>query len=84
MQHQLKSDDFPIGKKIFARYTDEWNDLQINFIPMYVVDESENLYIGTKNDLVGTHKGYFQLQFLTGGNQLKTSNLSNIYLSKKD
>lgn len=81
---QFKIDDFPIGKKIFARYSDEWNDLQINFIPMYVVEDQNSLYIGTKNDLVGTFKGYYQLEDLTGKPQLNANNLSNVYTKKKD
>ena len=81
---QFKSDNFPIGKKIYARYADDYNDLQINFIPMYVVEDEENLYIGTKNDMVGTQKGYFSLHSLIGKDQLNSKYLSNIYTSKKD
>lgn len=79
-----KTNQFPIGKKIFARYADEYNDLQINFIPSYLVNEGDSLYIGTKNDLVGTFKGYFNLEFLTGKQQINSKYLSNIYLKKKD
>ena len=79
-----KIDDFPIGKKVFARYTDEYNDLQINFIPTYVVSEDNSLYIGTKNGIVGTSKGYYELVSLTGKPNLNTKYLSNIYLKKKD
>jgi len=78
MQHS-KTNQFPIGKKIFARYSDEYNDLQINFIPVYLVEEDGNLYIGTKNDMVGCHKGYFPLHSLIGTNQLNAKYLSNIY-----
>lgn len=81
---QFKIEDFPIGKKMFARYSDEWNDLQINFIPMYVVEDKNSLYIGTKNDLVGTFKGYYKLEDLTGKPQLNVNNLSNVYTKKKD
>lgn len=81
---QCKIDDLPIGRKIFARYTDEYSDIQINFIPTYVVEENNSLYIGTKNSMVGTPKGYFQLQELTGRDQLNAKFLSNIYLKKKD
>jgi hypothetical protein len=80
---QSKSKNFPIGKKVFARYTDEYNDLQINFIPIYLVEDGEDLYIGTKNDMVGCHKGYFPLHSLIGTNQLNAKYLSNIY-KKKD
>ena len=80
---QSKSKNFPIGKKVFARYTDEYNDLQINFIPIYLVEEGEDLYIGTKNYMVGCHKGYFPLHSLIGTNQLNAKYLSNIY-KKKD
>lgn len=81
---QCKIEDFPIGRKIFARYNDEYNDLQINFIPIYVVQEENYLYIGTKNNMVGTFKGYFDLEQLTGKPQLNTKYLSNIYLKNKD
>jgi hypothetical protein len=80
---QSKSKNFPIGKKIFARYADDYNDLQINFIPIYLVEDGESLYIGTKNDMVGTSKGYFPLHSLIGTNQLNAKYLSNIY-KKKD
>lgn len=79
-----KIEDFPIGRKIFARYNDDYNDLQINFIPAYVVSEDNSLYIGTKNNMVGTSKGYHQLEGLTGGQQINSKYLSNIYLKKKD
>jgi len=81
---QKKSDSFPIGKKIFAKYNDEFADTQINFIPTYLVEEGENLYIGTKNDMVGTPKGYFPMVLLTGMNQLDAKFLSNIFIKKKD
>lgn len=81
---QFKIKDFPIGKKIFARYADEYNDLQINFIPMYVVNENETIFIGTKNNMVGTSKGYYQLDELTGKNQINANYLSNIHIKKKD
>jgi hypothetical protein len=77
-----RTKQFPIGKKIFARYVDEYNDLQINFIPTYLVEDGESLYIGTKNDMVGSHKGYHPLNLLIGSNQLNAKNLSNIYLKK--
>ena len=79
-----KTNSFPIGKKIFARYNDEFTDTQINFIPVYLVEDDGNLYIGTKNDMVGTLKGYFPLSALTGTNQLNVKYLSNIYTKKKD
>ena len=78
-----KIDDFPIGKKIFARYSDDYNDLFINFIPIYLVEDKKNLYIGTKNDMVGTSKGFFPLHSLIGTNQINANHLSNIY-KKKD
>jgi hypothetical protein len=81
---QFKTDDFPIGKKIFARYSDDYNDLQVNFIPNYVVIENNSLYIGTKNNMVGTSKGYHPLEFLTGGIQLNAKYLSNIHIKRKD
>ncbi len=79
-----KINNFPIGKKIFARYNDDFTDTQINFIPIYLVEDGGNLYIGTKNDMVGTLKGYFPLSSLTGTNQLNVKHLSNIYTKKKD
>lgn len=81
---QFKKTDFPIGKKIFARYNDEYNDLQINFIPTYVLDEGGQIIIGTKNNMVGTFKGYFSLEDLTGKNQINANYLSNVYTKKKD
>jgi hypothetical protein len=78
------SKEFPIGKKIFAKYTDEFTDTHINFIPAYLVEEGENLYIGTKNDMIGTQKGYFPLNTLTGTDQLNAKYLSNIFIKKKD
>lgn len=81
MQHS-KSKDFPIGKKMFARYTDDHNDIQINFIPVYVVEDEKSLYIGTKNNMIGTPKGYFTLESLTGSIQINAKFLSNIYLKK--
>ena len=79
-----KTNNFPIGKKIFARYNDEYNDLQINFIPTYVLEDSDSILIGTKNNMVGTEKGYFDLQLLTGKEQLNSKYLSNIHIKKKD
>ena len=84
MQTQFKKTDFPIGKKIFARYIDEYNDLQINFLPTYLLEEDGNILIGTKNNLVGTAKGYFDLSLLTTKPQINSRNLSNIHISKKD
>lgn len=81
---QFKKTDFPIGKKIFARYNDEYNDLQINFIPTYVLDGDGQIIIGTKNNMVGTFKGYFSLEDLTGKNQINANYLSNVYTKKKD
>lgn len=80
---QCKIEDFPIGKKIFARYSDEFNDLQINFIPIYILEEKNDVLIGTKNNMVGTEKGYFNLFDLTGTEQISAKFLSNIYLKKK-
>ena len=42
------SKEFPIGKKIFAKYTDEFTETNINFIPAYIVQEGENLYTLTE------------------------------------
>lgn len=81
---QFKIDDFPLGKKVFARYCDEYNDVQINFIPTYVLNEDGKLFIGTKNNLVGTFKGYFPLSALTGKNELNAVYLSNIYTKRRD
>jgi hypothetical protein len=47
------------------------------------VEDGEDLYIGTKNDMVGTLKGYFPLHSLIGKNQINAKYLSNIY-KKKD
>ena len=80
---QFKKTDFPIGKKIFARYNDEFTDTQVNFIPVYVLDDDGNILIGTKNNMIGTEKGYFDLIALTGKEQLNAKYLSNIYLKKK-
>ena len=82
MDHS-KSKNFSIGKKTFARYSDDYNDLQINFIPIYLVEDNGDLYIGTKNDMIGTSKGYFSLHSLIGTNQINAKYLSNIY-KKKD
>lgn len=79
-----KIKDFPLGKKIFARYLDEYNDMQINFIPVYVLQDNDQKIIGTKNNMVGTEKGYFELIQLTGKNELSSKNLSNIYIRNKD
>lgn len=84
IMRQSRIDNYPIGKKIFARYNDDITDTQINFIPVYLVEDNGNLYIGTKNDMVGTQKGYFPLTSLTGTTQLNTKYLSNIYTKKKD
>lgn len=81
---QFKSKDYIIGRKTFARYNDEYSDSQINFIPTYVLDEDGELFIGTKNDMVGTEKGYFELVQLTGKQQINAKYLSNIYIKKKD
>lgn len=79
-----KSKDFVIGRKTFARYNDEYNDAQINFIPTYIIDDGGEIFIGTKNDMVGTEKGYFELIELTGKKQINAKYLSNIYIKKKD
>ena len=81
---QSKTKDLIIGQKTFARYNDDYNDVQINFIPTYLVEDNGNLYIGTKNDMVGTPKGYFPLHSLIGTNQINAKYLTNIYLKKKD
>jgi len=83
MQHS-KTNNFPIGKKVFARFIDEYNDLQINFIPTYVLEDSGSALIGTKNNMVGTLKGYYQLDELTGTLQLNAKYLSNIHFKNKD
>lgn len=79
-----KKSDFPIGKKMFARYVDEFSETNINFIPVYVLEEENGILIGTKNNMVGTEKGYFNLRDLTGKEQLNSKHLSNIYTKKKD
>lgn len=79
-----KIKQFPIGKKIFARYLDEYNDVNINFIPVYILQENDQTIIGTKNNMVGTEKGYFDLIQLTGKNELSSKNLSNIYIRNKE
>lgn len=81
---QFKTNDFPIGKKIFARYNDDYNDLQINFIPTYTLNENGTIFIGTKNNMVGTQKGYYRLDELTGKTQINANYLSNIHIKKKD
>jgi len=79
-----KTTDFPIGKKVFARYCDEYSDTQINFIPVYVLEDENGIVIGTKNDMVGTLKGYYQMTELTGTKQLNAKNLTNVYTKKKE
>jgi hypothetical protein len=81
---QPKTKDFVIGRKTFARYSDEYSESQINFIPFYILEEDGVTFIGTKNDMVGTEKGYFKVVELTGKYQINTKYLSNIYLKKKD
>jgi hypothetical protein len=51
--------------------------------PIYLVEDNGDLYIGTKNDMIGTSKGYFSLHSLIGTNQINAKYLSNIY-KKKD
>lgn len=68
-----------IRTKTFARYTDEYNNIQINFIPSYVLNENNTTFIGLKNDLIGTYSGYFPVEQLTGTLQLNMRNLSNIH-----
>lgn len=79
-----KNKELIIGKKTFARYSDEFSDVQINFIPVYILDEDGEILVGTKNNMVGTEKGYFNLVELTGKTQLNKKYLSNIYTKKKD
>ena len=81
---QSKTKDFIIGRKTFARYSDDYCDKSINFIPVYILDDNGEILIGTKNDMVGTDKGYFTLVELTGTQQLNAKYLSNIYIKKKD
>jgi hypothetical protein len=40
--------------------------------------------IGTKNNMIGTEKGYFDVSELTGKNQLNAKHLSNIYIRTKE
>lgn len=80
---KVENNNFPIGKKVFATYKDDLSHTTIDFIPTYIVEDGENLYIGSKNDMVGTPKGYFPLVFLTGTNQLNAKFLSNIFIKKK-
>lgn len=82
--HHSKNKEFVIGRKTFARYSDEYSDSQVNFIPIYILEEGGETFIGTKNDMVGTEKGYFKVVELTGKNQINAKYLSNIYLKKKD
>ena len=75
---QIKS-NLLIGKRTFTRYSDEYNDLQINFIPIYFIEDQKNLYIGVMNDMVGTQKGSFPLNYLIGTNQINSKYLSKTY-----
>lgn len=79
----FKMSDFPIGTKVFAKYDDGITTTSVNFIPMYVLEDGDGFLIGTKNDMIGTEKGYFDLQGLTGTNQLSSKHLSNVYQKKK-
>jgi len=79
-----KNKELIIGKKTFAHYSDEFSDAQINFIPVYFLNEEGETLIGTKNNMVGTEKGYFDVIELTGKTQLNKKYLSNIYTKKKD
>jgi hypothetical protein len=80
---QYKKTDFPIGVKVFAKYDDGISTTNVNFIPTYILEEDDTLIIGTKNDMIGTEKGYFSLISLTGTEQLNSKYLSNVYQKKK-
>ena len=80
---QCKKTDFPIGVKVFAKYDDGISTTNVNFIPTYILEEDDTFIIGTKNDMIGTEKGYFSLISLTGTEQLNSKYLSNVYQKKK-
>ena len=80
---QCKKTDFPIGVKVFAKYDDGISTTNVNFIPTYILEKDDTLIIGTKNDMIGTEKGYFSLISLTGTEQLNSKYLSNVYQKKK-
>jgi len=76
----MKIKTIPIGKKVFAKYTDEYNDMAIHFIPEYVIEENGETVIGVKNDSVGTEKGYYNILQVTGKTQINTKYLTNLHI----
>lgn len=84
---QISRDELPnyVGRKLFATYRDELVDVQISFIPTYVLADVRGiLYIGTKNDMVGTIKGYHDVRYLTGIEQIVSKCLFNIHEKRRD
>ena len=69
---------------MFAKYDDGITSTSVNFIPMYILEDGDHFLIGTKNDMIGTEKGYYDLISLTGTSQLHSKHLSNMYHKKKD
>jgi len=78
----MKLKEIPIGKKVFAKYTDDYNDLGIHFIPTYILEEDGQTFIGVKNNSVGTEKGYYDIRWVTGKEQINKNNLTNIHIRK--
>lgn len=79
----MKLKEIPIGKKVFAKYTDDYNEMAIHFIPTYIIEENDNTFIGIKNNSVGTEKGYYDITYITGqGYQLNKKHLTNIHIRK--
>jgi hypothetical protein len=76
----MKIKRIPIGTKVFAKFTDEYNEMPIHFIPAYVIEDRGEIFIGVKNDSVGTEKGYFNIRQVTGKTQLNTNNLTNLHI----
>lgn len=72
--------EIPIGKKVFAKYTDEYNEIPIHFIPTYILKENGETIIGVKNDSIGTDKGYYNIKSVTGKTQINTKYLTNIHI----
>lgn len=69
-----------LGLRVHALFQLDHVVVQISFVPTYVVNEDSRIFLGVKNDLISSHKGYYPVSMLTGSDQIDIDNLSHIHL----
>lgn len=80
---RLSRNDIPVGKRVYATYKDEYNNVKVSFVPTYILDNGkDNLVIGVKNNQVRVSDGSYHMAGMLTGNmaeQIDTKNLFHIY-----